>query len=70
MVVLRETKHQKEYIDKKGIHVIIGQYMGKGLPWESTPNLTSGKTILGQLGQQNGTLIINMVISSCDRYSR
>jgi len=42
MLVLRENKHQKEYIDKRGIHVIVGQYMGKGLPWEPTPNLTDG----------------------------
>ncbi|RWS08150.1 polypeptide N-acetylgalactosaminyltransferase 13-like protein [Dinothrombium tinctorium] len=40
MIVLSDTKYQKEYIDKKGIHVIVGQYVGKSLPWEFSSNLT------------------------------
>lgn len=37
---IRRDERQKEYINRRGIHVIVGHYMGKGLPWESTPNLT------------------------------
>lgn len=37
---IRKDAHQKEYINRRGIHVIVGHYMGKGLPWEVTPNLT------------------------------
>ncbi|XP_023216593.1 polypeptide N-acetylgalactosaminyltransferase 3-like [Centruroides sculpturatus] len=40
MIVLRNDKRQKEYIDKRGIHVIVGHYLGNSLPWEITPNLT------------------------------
>ena len=40
MVELQNSKQQKEYINKRGVHVIVGQYMGKGYPWEATPNLT------------------------------
>lgn len=40
MLELQKGKHQKEYIDKRGVHVIVGQYMGKGYPWEAAPNLT------------------------------
>lgn len=45
MVVIRDTKDQKEYIDKKGIHVIVGQYVGNsGMAWDTSgsPNLTKG----------------------------
>lgn len=37
---IRRDSRQKEYIDRRGIHVIVGHYMGKDLPWEATPNLT------------------------------
>lgn len=37
---IRRDDRQKEYINRRGIHVIVGHYMGKGLPWETTPNLT------------------------------
>lgn len=37
---IRRDARQKEYINRRGIHVIVGHYMGKGLPWETTPNLT------------------------------
>lgn len=40
MIMLRNDKKQKEYIDKRGIHVIVGHYLGNALPWETTPNLT------------------------------
>ena len=43
MIMLSESKLQKEYIDKKGIHVIVGQYNGKSLPWLGSANLTEGK---------------------------
>lgn len=39
-VLLREDSRQKEYIDKRGIHVIVGHYIGNDLPWDTTPNLT------------------------------
>ncbi|XP_064455998.1 polypeptide N-acetylgalactosaminyltransferase 1-like [Ornithodoros turicata] len=37
---IRRSAHHKEYIDRRGIHVIVGHYMGKDMPWETTPNLT------------------------------
>ncbi|KAI1296608.1 Polypeptide N-acetylgalactosaminyltransferase 1 [Halotydeus destructor] len=41
MVVIRDTKEQKEYINKHGIHVIVGQYVGAGALWpDGSPNLT------------------------------
>jgi len=42
MIMLRDTKYQKEYINEKGIHVIVGQYNGKSLPWQGASNLTEG----------------------------
>lgn len=43
MVVLRDTKDQKEYINKNGIHVIVGQYTGASVgAWDGSPNLTKG----------------------------
>lgn len=45
MIMLSESKFQKEYIDKKGIHVIVGQYNGKSFPWIGSPNLTEGKRL-------------------------
>lgn len=39
---LRDERHQKEYIDRHGVHMIVGQYMGKGFPWLVQPNLTDG----------------------------
>lgn len=33
---------QKEYV-LHGVHYVVGHFMGKGFPWEKTPNLTSGK---------------------------
>ena len=41
---LRNDDHQKEYIDKKGIHVIVGHYMGKDLPWDPKENITEGES--------------------------
>ena len=44
LVLLKEDKNiQKEYIDKHGVHVIVGQFMGKGFPWIKQPNFTLGK---------------------------
>lgn len=46
MVVIKDTKdggRQKEYIDKKGVHVIVGQYMGSNVNWNGSPNLSIGK---------------------------
>ncbi|XP_015792880.1 polypeptide N-acetylgalactosaminyltransferase 13 [Tetranychus urticae] len=40
VVMLSESKLQKEYINKKGIHVIVGQYNGKSLPWLGSANLS------------------------------
>lgn len=40
MLMIKNTNKQKEYIDKKGIHVIVGHYIGNDLPWETGPNLT------------------------------
>ena len=45
MVVIKDLKNggrQKEYIDKKGVHVIVGQYMGSNVNWNGSPNLSSG----------------------------
>ena len=38
------SKHtnQEEYIDKKGVHVVVGHYIGDDIPGKSPPNLTKG----------------------------
>ncbi|CAL4123648.1 unnamed protein product [Meganyctiphanes norvegica] len=33
-------KNQEEYIDKRGIHVVVGHYIGDDIPGRTTPNLT------------------------------
>ncbi|XP_063600555.1 polypeptide N-acetylgalactosaminyltransferase 1-like [Penaeus indicus] len=33
-------KNQEEYIDKRGIHVVVGHYMGEDTPGKTAPNLT------------------------------
>ncbi|KAK8747487.1 hypothetical protein OTU49_016412 [Cherax quadricarinatus] len=33
-------QNQEEYIDKRGIHVVVGHYMGDDIPGKTTPNLT------------------------------
>ncbi|XP_076046369.1 polypeptide N-acetylgalactosaminyltransferase 1-like [Oratosquilla oratoria] len=33
-------KNQEEYIDKRGIHVVVGHYLGDEVPGKTTPNLT------------------------------
>ncbi|GFS51865.1 polypeptide N-acetylgalactosaminyltransferase 1 [Trichonephila clavipes] len=38
--IIQKSKKQLEYIDKRGIHVIVGHYIGNDLPWNPTPNLT------------------------------
>ncbi|GFR15792.1 polypeptide N-acetylgalactosaminyltransferase 5 [Trichonephila clavata] len=38
--IINKSKKQLEYIDKRGIHVIVGHYIGNDLPWNPTPNLT------------------------------
>lgn len=42
----RRSRHrnQEEYIDKRGIHVVVGHYLGDDIPGKTTPNLTAGKT--------------------------
>ena len=35
-------KNQKEYIDKSGIHVVVGHYMGDLIPGKNSPNLSQG----------------------------
>ncbi|XP_042897233.1 polypeptide N-acetylgalactosaminyltransferase 13 [Parasteatoda tepidariorum] len=37
---VKKANGQEEYIDKRGIHVIVGHYIGNDLPWNPTPNLT------------------------------
>ncbi|CAG2170735.1 unnamed protein product, partial [Oppiella nova] len=32
--------HNNHYINKKGVHVIVGHYRGKGYSWDGSPNLT------------------------------
>ena len=36
----RFGKNQREYIDSRGIHVVVGRYVGDSLPGPSHPNLT------------------------------
>lgn len=43
MIMLSDTKLQKEYIDKKGVHVIVGQYNGKSFPWTESDKLSDGR---------------------------
>lgn len=41
MVMLNSDKLQREFIDKKGVHVIVGQYVEKNLKFDDDYNLTS-----------------------------
>lgn len=41
--LLHKNARQVEYIDNKGIHVIVGHYIGNDMPWDTTPNLTDGE---------------------------
>lgn len=50
---LQKSKGQEEYIDKRGIHVIVGHYIGNELPWNPTPNLTDGKYAFQYSGVAN-----------------
>jgi len=36
----RSGKKQREYIDNRGIHVVVGRYVGDSVPGPSYPNLT------------------------------
>ena len=48
MLVIRDTHNQKEYIDKKGMHVIVAQYVGAtNLDWDGVSGNIS-KEILNQ----------------------
>ncbi|XP_054724521.1 polypeptide N-acetylgalactosaminyltransferase 13-like isoform X2 [Uloborus diversus] len=41
--VLHKKNEQIEYIDKRGVHVIVGHFIGNDLPWDATPNLTDAE---------------------------
>lgn len=43
--LLHKNARQVEYVDNKGIHVIVGHYIGNDMPWDTTPNLTDGEKI-------------------------
>lgn len=51
--LLQKSRRQEEYIDKRGIHVIVGHYIGNELPWNTTPNLTDGEYVLQKLEELN-----------------
>ncbi|XP_054163972.1 polypeptide N-acetylgalactosaminyltransferase 13-like [Oppia nitens] len=57
--VFSDQKYPKQYTNKRGIRVIIGQYMGDGYPWDAAPNLTDGK-LLPILNQNNYSPIPKM----------
>ena len=37
------SHHQKEYVDRRGVHVVIGHYIGDTSSDKHPPNLTDGK---------------------------
>ncbi|XP_057371576.1 polypeptide N-acetylgalactosaminyltransferase 1-like [Daphnia carinata] len=39
-IPIKFGKNQREYIDSRGIHVVVGRYVGDSLPGPSHPNLT------------------------------
>jgi len=39
-IPIRSGSHQREYIDNRGIHVVVGRYVGDTLPHPAFPNLT------------------------------
>ena len=41
MIMLNNDKLQKEFIDKKGVHVIVGQYVEKNPKFDDDYNLTT-----------------------------
>ena len=40
--ILRLLDNQKDYIDRKGIHVVVGHYIGDSVDPMKTPNITKG----------------------------
>jgi len=38
--------NQKEYVDRRGVHVVVGHYMGETSKSQNPPNLTDGETDL------------------------
>jgi hypothetical protein len=42
----RLGRDQKEYIDRRGVHVVVGHYMGDANNMQNPPNLTDGEFYL------------------------
>lgn len=38
----RLSEGQKEYIDKRGVHVVVGHYVGNSMDSLQIPNITRG----------------------------
>lgn len=38
----RSHGNQKDYIDRRGIHVVVGHYIGDSIDSLKTPNITKG----------------------------
>jgi hypothetical protein len=44
LLFFRLGPNQKEYVDRRGVHVVVGHYMGETSKSQNPPNLTDGET--------------------------
>lgn len=42
LFILRLLNNQRDYIDRKGVHVVVGHYIGDSVDPMKTPNITKG----------------------------
>lgn len=44
----RSHGNQQEYIDRRGIHVVVGHYIGDSVDSLKAPNITKGNVIINE----------------------
>lgn len=42
VVIYRSSDREKDYIDRRGIHVVVGHYIGDSVDPLKSPNITKG----------------------------
>ena len=57
LFILRLLNNQRDYIDRKGVHVVVGHYIGDSVDPMKAPNITKGK-----LRNKLHILIVNSVV--------
>jgi polypeptide N-acetylgalactosaminyltransferase len=52
-LTFRLSEGQKEYIDKRGVHVVVGHYVGNSMDSLQVPNITKGMHNNNDSGNNN-----------------